>query len=439
MTNQLAWQQQRLAQQSRHIIWLCGCLIICLVVWAALATLDEVIVGNGKVVPSSAISKIQSLEGGIVKQLYVEVGDQVSQGQHLLSLEDTRFRAAFQESEQQRSTLLAQETRLIAELASVSINNASANWTNQVLVKPLELSFINQNQRAQTNATANYQQRIRQLNAQLEEATLAIEQQTQALNEALGNQQTLQHSLAVVAQEISMLEDVVASGAVAKVELLKLQRDKIQLDGDIASAQLMASKLKAAINEAILERRNIAVEFRTKAQAQLNEVSAKLAQLDESQHAVADQLNRTKLVAPIDGTVKDILVRSVGGVIRPGEAIMEIVPKDSQLIIETKIAPKDIGFIRTGLPAMVKFTAFDFVVYGGQQGIVSYVSPDALQDEDGSTYYQAHIQLDQTNNTNLQVIPGMQAMVDILTGEKSVLSYWLKPLLRAKANALREP
>ncbi|WP_163134392.1 HlyD family type I secretion periplasmic adaptor subunit [Agarivorans sp. Alg241-V36] len=439
MTNQLAWQQQHLAQQSRHIIWLCGSLITCLVVWAALATLDEVIVGNGKVVPSSAISKIQSLEGGIVKQLNVEVGDQVSRGQHLLSLEDTRFRAAFQESEQQRSTLLAQETRLIAELASVSINNASNNWTNQVLVKPLELSFINQNQRAQTNATANYQQRIRQLNAQLEEATLAIEQQTQALNEALGNQQTLQHSLAVVAQEISMLEDVVASGAVAKVELLKLQRDKIQLDGDIASAQLMASKLKAAINEAILERRNIAVEFRTKAQAQLNEVSANLAQLDESQHAVADQLNRTKLVAPIDGTVKDILVRSVGGVIRPGEAIMEIVPKDSQLIIETKIAPKDIGFIRTGLPAMVKFTAFDFVVYGGQLGVVSYVSPDALQDEDGSTYYQAHIQLDQTNNTNLQVIPGMQAMVDILTGEKSVLSYWLKPLLRAKANALREP
>ncbi|WP_411991311.1 HlyD family type I secretion periplasmic adaptor subunit [Agarivorans sp. DSG3-1] len=439
MTSQLAWQQQRLAQQSRLIVWLCVGLIISLIVWATLATLDEVVVGDGKVVPSSAISKIQSLEGGIVKQLYVEVGDQVSQGQTLLSLEDTRFRAAFLESEQQRSTLLAQETRLIAELASVSINTSPKDWTQQVTVSPKPLEFINQNHRAQTNSSANFAQRIRQLNAQLEEATLSVEQHQQALNDAIGNQQTLQHSLVVVEQEISMLEDVVASGAVAKVELLKLQRDKIQLNGDITSAKLMASKLRAAINEAILERRNIAVEFRTKAQAQLNEVSAKLAQLDESQRAVADQLNRTKLTSPIEGTVKDILVRSIGGVIRPGEAIMEIVPQDSRLIIETKIAPKDIGFIHEGLPAMVKFTAFDFVVYGGQKGTVSYVSPDALQEEDGSTYYRAHILLSQTANPNLQVIPGMQAMVDILTGEKSVLSYWLKPLLRAKASALREP
>ncbi|MGY5450182.1 HlyD family type I secretion periplasmic adaptor subunit [Agarivorans sp. MS3-6] len=439
MTNQLAWQQQRLAQQSRKIVWLCATLVIALIIWAALATLDEVVVGDGKVVPSSAISKIQSLEGGIIKELLVDVGDNVSKGQTLLALEDTRFRAAFQETEQQRSTLLAQEIRLIAELASVNLDNKNPKWQQQVLIEPQVLAFINQNQRAQASAQANYEQRIRQLNSKLEEATLAIEQQQQTLHDAVGNQRTLQHSLAIVSEETAMLEDVVASGAVAKVELLKLQRDKVQLEGDMASAKLMETKLKAAINEAIVERRNIAIEFRTKAQAQLNEVSAQLAQLDESQRAVADQLYRTKLNSPIAGTVKDILVRSIGGVIRPGEAIMEIVPQHSKLIIETKIAPQDIGFIREGLPAMVKFTAYDFVVYGGQQGVVTYVSADALQEEDGTTYYRAHIQLEQNNASSLQVIPGMQAMVDILTGKKSVLSYWLKPLLRAKASALREP
>ena len=186
-------------------------------------------------------------------------------------------------------------------------------------------------------------------------------------------------------------------------------------------------------------RRNLALEFRTSVQAQLNEVTNQFAQLEDSQEGLADQLKRTEITAPMDGTIKDILVRSLGGVVKPGEPIMELVPNDSKLIVEARISPQDIAFVSKGLEATIKFTAYDFVVYGGRKGTVTYVSADALQTEDGTAYYRAHIQLHDDPDTRLQVIPGMQAMVDILTGEKTVLSYWLKPLLRAKASALREP
>ncbi len=438
MSHTLHWQLQQQARSSRQIVWLCSGLLLALLGWAAFATLDEVVVGEGKVVPSAAISKIQSFEGGIVSALYVKVGQQVKAGDQLMLLDDTRFRSAFQESQQQRKTFLSQIARLTTELASVIVDPSQSAWQQQVQLKIQPLKFTGPLSQIEHNAQANYQERMNQLRSNLEEARLFIEQQSQAFQDARNNSRTLGYSLKLVEQEVAMLEDVVANGSVARVELLKLQRDQVQLQGDIASSRLLEQKLSAALSEAIVEYRNIAIEFRTKAQGQLNDISNQLAQLNESQRTVADQLRRTVLTAPVSGTIKEVLVRSIGGVIRPGEPIMEIVPRDSGLLIETKIAPQDIAFIRTGLPATIKFTAYDFVIYGGQAGTVTYVSADALQDEDGSTYYRAHIKLNDKQRADLEMIPGMQATVDILTGEKTVLSYWLKPLLRAKASALRE-
>lgn len=251
---------------------------------------------------------------------------------------------------------------------------------------------------------------------------------------------TLQSSLSIVKKERDLLKAVVESGAVAEVELLKLNRDVIRIEGDLSSAIVTAQKQQAAYSEAIADHRGIALDFRTKAQGQLNEISATLAQLNESRQAIADQLRRTEVAAPLDGTVKEVFVRTIGGVVRPGEPIMELVPENSALIIEAKIAPKDIAFISVGLEAMVKFSSYDFVIYGGQKGTVTYVSADALQTEDGVAYYRAHIELSEPeeNGRTFSVIPGMQAAVDILTGEKTVLQYWLKPILRAKENSMRE-
>ncbi|WP_318441388.1 HlyD family type I secretion periplasmic adaptor subunit [Photobacterium leiognathi] len=439
MSSNLKWANQKHAYRSRKIVWLCSLLVIAIITWAAYSKLEEVVVGDGKVVPTQAIQKIQSLEGGIIEQVLVSPGEQVKQGQTLLILDDTRFRTAFQESDEHFRTLQAQIKRLKAELETVKVNTREKDWKKQITINHQALDFDDLSKRAQLNAKANYNERISQIESQLEEAQLTIEQQTEALRDAKSNTTTLNSSLRLVNKEARMLEGAVKRGAVAEVELIQTRRDQVKIRGEIASSKVAQQKASAALREAIVMRRNLALEFRTSVQAQLNEATNQFAQLEDSQEGLADQLKRTEITAPMDGTIKDILVRSLGGVVKPGEPIMELVPNDSKLIVEARISPQDIAFVSKGLEATIKFTAYDFVVYGGRKGTVTYVSADALQTEDGTAYYRAHIQLHDDPDTRLQVIPGMQAMVDILTGEKTVLSYWLKPLLRAKASALREP
>ncbi|KJG40493.1 hemolysin D [Photobacterium angustum] len=439
MSSNLKWANQKHAYRSRKIVWLCSLLVISIITWAAYSKLEEVVVGDGKVVPTLAIQKIQSLEGGIIEQVLVKAGEQVKKGQPLIILDDTRFRTAFQESDEHYRTLQAQIKRLKAELDTVKVNTKEKDWKKQITISHQAIAFDDLSKRAQLNAKANYNERIGQIESQLEEAQLTIEQQTEALRDAKSNTSTLYSSLRLVNKEAKMLEGAVKRGAVAEVELIQTRRDQVKLRGEIASSKVAQQKASAALREAIVMRRNLALEFRTSVQAQLNEVTNQFAQLEDSQEGLADQLKRTEITAPMDGTIKDILVRSLGGVVKPGEPIMELVPNDSKLIVEARISPQDIAFVSKGLEATIKFTAYDFVVYGGRKGTVTYVSADALQTEDGTAYYRAHIQLHDDPDTRLQVIPGMQAMVDILTGEKTVLSYWLKPLLRAKASALREP
>ncbi|KJG06858.1 HlyD family type I secretion periplasmic adaptor subunit [Photobacterium kishitanii] len=439
MSSNLKWANQKHAYRSRKIVWLCSLLVISIITWAAYSKLEEVVVGDGKVVPTLAIQKIQSLEGGIIEQVLVKAGEQVKKGQPLIILDDTRFRTAFQESDEHYRTLQAQIKRLKTELDTVKVNAKEKDWKKQITINHQAIDFDDLSKRAQLNAKANYNERIGQIESQLEEAQLTIEQQTEALRDAKSSTSTLYSSLRLVNKEAKMLEGAVKRGAVAEVELIQTRRDQVKLRGEIASSKVLQQKSSAALREAIVMRRNLALEFRTSVQGQLNELTNQFAQLEDSQEGLADQLKRTEITAPMDGTIKEILVRSLGGVVKPGEPIMELVPNDSKLIIEARISPQDIAFVQTGLEATIKFTAYDFVVYGGRKGTVTYVSADALQTEDGTAYYRAHIQLHDDPETRLQAIPGMQAMVDILTGEKTVLSYWLKPLLRAKASALREP
>ncbi|WP_394150949.1 HlyD family type I secretion periplasmic adaptor subunit [Vibrio maritimus] len=439
-TSHIEWSNTQLAYRSRKLIWIIAGLFICALLWASWATLEEVVVGEGTVVPSQSVQSIQSLEGGIVENILVRQGDSVKAGQTLAILDDTRFRASYQETGKQFDSLTAQRLRLEAELASVKVDISQPNWESQVQIEPRSFVGNDSSSPALFNAQANYLERLSQLSSELEESKLRIEQQAQAVSDTQNAIRTLQSSLSIVKKERDLLKAVVESGAVAEVELLKLNRDVIRIEGDLSSAIVTAQKQLAAYSEAIADHRGIALDFRTKAQGQLNEISATLAQLNESRQAIADQLRRTEVVAPLDGTVKEVFVRTIGGVVRPGEPIMELVPENSALIIEAKIAPKDIAFISVGLEAMVKFSSYDFVIYGGQKGTVTYVSADALQTEDGVAYYRAHIELSEPeeNGRTFSVIPGMQAAVDILTGEKTVLQYWLKPILRAKENSMRE-
>ena len=430
------WSNAHLAYRSRSLIWLSLVLVFCVIVWASWAKLDEVVVGEGKVVPTLSVQTIQSLEGGILKELLVSPGEAVKRGQTIAVLDDTRFKSNYSETTEQVESLLAQKQRLQAELQTVKVKSAQLDWKEQVVIDPQAFEVTEASHFAFENARANYLERIGQLESELEEARLRIEQQSQAYADTLNTIKTLKSSRTIVVKERNMLREVVASGAVAEVELLKLNRDLIKLEGDIAGSQAAAQKQKAVYSESIADYRGIALSFRTESQGQLNEVISKLAQLNESRHAIADQLNRTQLLSPVDGTIKDIFLRSIGGVVKPGEPIMEIVPRNSALIVEARISPQNIAFIKAGLPATVKFSAYDFVIYGGLKGKVSYVSADALQTEEGKAYYRANIIFN--NDDKFAIIPGMQVVVDIMTGEKTVLNYWLKPILRAKENALRE-
>ncbi|OQK25649.1 putative RTX transport protein [Vibrio parahaemolyticus] len=430
------WSNAHLAYRSRSLIWLSLVLVLFVIVWASWAKLDEVVVGEGKVVPTLSVQTIQSLEGGILKELLVSPGEAVKRGQTIAVLDDTRFKSNYSETTEQVESLLAQKQRLQAELQTVKVKSVQLDWKEQVVIAPQAFEVTEASHLAFENARANYLERIGQLESELEEARLRIEQQSQAYADTLNTIKTLKSSRTIVVKERNMLREVVASGAVAEVELLKLNRDLIKLEGDIAGSQAAAQKQKAVYSESIADYRGIALSFRTESQGQLNEVISKLAQLNESRHAIADQLNRTQLLSPVDGTIKDIFLRSIGGVVKPGEPIMEIVPRNSALIVEARISPQNIAFIKAGLPATVKFSAYDFVIYGGLKGKVSYVSADALQTEEGKAYYRANIIFN--NDDKFAIIPGMQVVVDIMTGEKTVLNYWLKPILRAKENALRE-
>ena len=428
--------QLQAARQAQRLILIVFLALVCTIAWATFATLDEVIVGEGNVVPAQTVQTVENLDGGILKQVLVQEGELVQQGQPVLLLDDTRFAAAFAESNQERDALIAKQLRLTAELETIVIDRETVTG---VAITEVNLSASDIPAHIANSARNSYRARLSQLRSLLQQSQQMILQQSQAIIEQQANIDSLKQRLKLISREVKLTSEGVDDGAVAEMELVKLQREEVMLSGEVNRANALLQQLMAAKEQGKEERTSVALDYIANAQNELDEVTNNLAKINESSKALEDRLIKTQIKSPLTGTVKNIASRSVGGVIEPGQVIMEIVPLDDKLIVETKIAPKDIGFIRQGMPAMVKFSAYDFVIYGGLKGEVIYVSPDASQLEDGTTYYEAHIKTDGNILAQQPIIPGMQASVDILTGKKTVLQYWLKPLLRAKANAMREP
>ncbi|MCG9698425.1 HlyD family type I secretion periplasmic adaptor subunit [Shewanella sp. Isolate11] len=425
------------AKRANQLILLVAALIVVSLVWASFAKLEEVVVGQGMVVPTLAVQQIQSLDGGILKQVLVNEGQSVKAGEPLLVLDELRFASAFDEASSQAAALKRQKARLDAEIASVVVDDTAGYWQDKVKITPQKIS--DNDIASSSHSLAIFRSRLSQLSSQLEQSAQGIEQKAQAIEEVNITIEAQLSGLALVQQEIKMTRGAVRDGAVAELELLKLERDEIRLKGDLSASQANGRQLKAAQSQTEAEYLTVALDFLSRAEAERNEVINKLNALTESMKTLADRLARTKIVSPINGNVTNIVVRSIGAVVEPGMTIMGIVPQDGALIVETRIAPKDIAFVHKGLKATVKFTAYDFVIYGGLKGEVIYVSPDAQQLDDGTTYFEAHVKTEENVLNGWPIISGMQASTDILTGEKTVLNYWLKPLLRARANALREP
>ncbi|EOC1054478.1 HlyD family efflux transporter periplasmic adaptor subunit [Cronobacter sakazakii] len=382
--------QEELARQGRFyssVIWLTLAALVLFFVWAWFATLDEVTVGTGKITPSSRAQVIESLDGGIVNALMVHEGDVVERGQMLARLDPTRFQSNYGEAAARARALRASSERLRSELTGEPLQFSEESMHEPALVA-----------------------RERQL----------YESRRRNLNETLEN---LQKTYNLVMAELRMTQPLVAKGAASEVEVIRLQRQAAELKG----------KMDDARNQFAVRAREEQVKNNADLDAQLQVMAGK-----------ADQLDRATLFSPVRGVVKDIQVTTVGGVLQPGGKLMEIVPLEDQLLVETCINPRDIAYIRPGLPATVKITAYDSSIYGDLKGEVEMVSPDTLQDEveRDQFYYRVYVrtksaELKNRNGKRFPILPGMVANVEIKTGQKTVLDYLIKPLNKVK-EALRE-
>lgn len=262
------------------------------------------------------------------------------------------------------------------------------------------------------------------------------------MNELKAKLKELTRTYELLTKELELTRGLIAEGAVSEVEVLRLERQASQLRGEIATTKLSIPQAESKVKEAVRKLQEEKLDFRNRAKEELNEAYARLEGVSASAIALMDRLTRTSVRSPVRGTVNQILVNTVGGVIQPGMDIIEIVPLEDTLLIEAKIKPQDIAFLHPGQRATVKFTAYDFTIYGGLEAELEHISADSITDEKGDTYYLVRVRTKQNyigkESDPLPIIPGMVASVDILTGKKTVLNYLLKPILRAQKLALRE-
>lgn len=406
--------------------------IVVAVGWAAVAEIDEVTVGQGQVIPSSKMQVVQNLEGGIVAEILAEPGQVVQKGQPLMRIDDTRFSSSYREGEAKDSALRVRIARLEAEAAL------------SPFVPPADLARDKPDLAQQEQAL--YESRRQDFAAGLAVVQRQAEQREQELAEMQARATQLRHSLELVEQELAMTRPAAEKGVISKVELIRLERQANDLRGELAVVRLAARRLQAAAREVREKIEQVTAEFRSAASRELSETRAEQAVVSASNVALVDRLARTTVRAPVAGTVNRVKVATVGGVVQPGMDLVEIVPLDDALLVEARVRPRDIAFLRPGLDAMVKLSAYDFSIYGGLAGTVEHVSADAIVDERPGvapdSYYLVRVRTSQSSHgagrRTLKVIPGMQATVDIRTGRRTVLQYLLKPVLRARENALRE-
>jgi len=412
----------------RLTIWAVLGFFIFALLWAHFAIVDEVTRGQGKAIPSTRLQKIQNLEGGIVSEMYVSEGQIVEAGAPLLRLDDTRFSSNVDEVEADRLRLSLRIERLSAEIEGRELDFAQYVEGAAAVQSGDELAL--------------YQSRRGQLHDEIAGLEEQLIQRQQELREFISKQGQFRRSLALLNQEIAMSEPLVAQGAISQVEMLRLKRAEIENRGQLETTNLAIPRGESAVKEIERKIDETRARFRSEALAQLNEARTELNKLQATGKALEDRVNRTLVTSPVRGVVKQMLVNTIGGVIQPGSDLVEIVPLDDTLLVQASIRPQDIAFLHPGQPAVIKFTAYDYTIYGGLQASLEQIGADTITDEEGNSFYLITLRTEKSHlgseDNPLLIIPGMVASVDIITGKKSVLSYLLKPITRARAEALRE-
>ncbi|WP_404471192.1 HlyD family type I secretion periplasmic adaptor subunit [Vreelandella venusta] len=400
--------------------------IIALVVWAYFAPIDEVTRGSGRVIPASQLQRIQSFDGGVIEQIMVREGQVVSAGEVLMQIDPTRFVSDFRENRAQRFALEARAERLRA-LATNTAFEPSDELRQEVP------SIVMQEREV-------YESRREELREQENVLEDRIRQRVEELREAQARRDTAQREASMAGQELNLTRPLLASGAVSEVEVLRLQREVSRATGERNQADAAVSRLEAAVEEAQTQLRELGAERRSEWRNDLAQVLGDLNALQQSGTGLQDRVRLTEIRSPVDGVVQRLHINTIGGVAQPGQEVVEIVPSDEQLLVEARIAPQDIAFLHPGQPATIKLTAYDYAIYGGLQAELDHISADTITDDDGNTFYLVRVRSSEDENIaeRLQVIPGMTAQIDIVTGKRTVMQFLLKPVLRAWRDSMGE-
>ncbi|WP_372626907.1 HlyD family type I secretion periplasmic adaptor subunit [Arsukibacterium sp.] len=418
----------RIAQtplSARRLLYTIALAVVLLLIWAGFAPLDEIARGDGKVVTSQQLQTIQSLDGGLVTQIMVREGQIVDAGQVLLTVDSTRSSSNLAENRAQFYALEAEVVRLIA------------------LTNETEPQFPDHLQTQAPERLAHeiqlYRNSLAELNEQLAVQEQQQQQRQQEVVEARAALAQYSQTLALTNQELNVTKPLLASGAVSDIDILRLERDVARASGETKRAEANVARAESALQEARNKLKEIKLTVLNRWRNQLSESRARLAALAELQTGLVDMVQQAEVKSPMRGTIQRLHINTVGGVLTPGRDIMDIVPLDDTLLIEARISPRDIAFIQRGQQATIRISAYDFAIFGGLQATVSHISADTVTDEKDNTYYVVRLSTaSQKLDDKLNILPGMTVQVDIVTGKRTVLSYLLKPLLRAKSNAMTE-
>ena len=398
------------------------------VLWANWATLEEVTRGEGRVIPSRQVQVVQNLEGGIVAEIMIYEGEIVEKDQVLMRIDNSRAQSDYTERRARYLALLASSARLDAE-----INESAIEFPALVLSEDRELA---------QREMRLFEARQEQLDTELEIQRRQTEQREQELAELNTRLEQYARSYDLSSKELKITEPLAQRRVVSQADYLRLQRTVNDLRGEYEQTKLAVPRAESAVRESQQRIEAIYSTFRQEALRELTATQAEIAGLRGVVSAGEDRVNRTEVKSPVRGTIKQLNFNTIGGVIQPGEDLLEIVPLEDSLLVEAQVRPADIAFLHPGLPATVKITAYDYSIYGGLDGQVENISADTITNEQGESFYRVRVRTEESalgsEENPLSIIPGMTAQVDVLTGEKTVMDYLLKPILKARDHAMRE-
>ncbi len=411
--------------RARALLKMFGITIALLLIWAAIAPLDEVTRGAGKVIPSSRLQVIESLDGGVVEEIAVHEGDIVNAGDLLMRIDPTRYTSSLQEKQYEVLSLIARAARLraLAEDTPLELPEDELTDVPQIVTHEKRL----------------YEESRREFESQMTIMREQLSQKEHELEEVQARRIQAQQAYGLAAQELNKTAPLLSSGAVSEVEVIRLRRDVANARGERDAALARKATLERSVEEAREKVQETELNSRNKWRNELADVLSKIASMSQGTKGLADRVLRAEIISPVNGTVQRLYINTLGGVVQPAGRVADVVPLGDSLEVEVKVSPKDIAFVFPGQKALVKLTAYEFSIYGGLEADVYNISPDTVTDEQGNTFYLVRVKTHKSSiGKGFPIIPGMMAQVDILTGKRTVLMYLLKPILRGTSNAMKE-